>query len=149
MPTLPSVDEMTATSESEAPPADTKWDPFAIEIPGVDAVVSDDVVSVVDDDSASDEPADAGRARGAERGSLLSLLRQAGYDSGFELPFIGPIARWPQSDAVSRCRAWTRALAAAVQTKTGIVAVAGSARCGGLPPRQSQCGPSTVRWSWG
>ena len=71
MPTLPSIDEATSGDGSEAEPAVT-WDPFAIEIPGVDPVVASedaesdpepvadvDVVSVVDKASTDDDPPDA------------------------------------------------------------------------------------------
>jgi hypothetical protein len=70
MPMLRSVEDVAFGGESDLAPAAATWDPFAIEIPGVDPVVepeetasdlepSSDVVSVVDDDVTIDEPDDA------------------------------------------------------------------------------------------
>jgi hypothetical protein len=79
MPTLHATDETSFGSEAEGQPTAT-WNPFAIEIPGVDPVAVDeeaesdpdsdlepvadvdvdaDVVSVVEEGTASDEPPDA------------------------------------------------------------------------------------------
>jgi hypothetical protein len=82
-PTMRSVEDFTLGAETEAPPTGTTWDPYTIEIPGVDSVIepgepesaldSDDhaevevepnseadVVSVVDDEEFEpDDPAEA------------------------------------------------------------------------------------------
>ena len=72
LPTLRAVEEMTFGTEAEASPTAATWDPFAIEIPGVDPVTSDDAaesdaqpfadvdVSDIEDETTNDhDPADA------------------------------------------------------------------------------------------
>jgi len=72
LPALRSVEEVTFGAEAEASPTAATWDPFAIEIPGVDPVTSDDAaesdaepfadvdVSDIDDETTNDhDPADA------------------------------------------------------------------------------------------
>jgi hypothetical protein len=67
MPTLRSLEEMTFGSDPETQPSGATWDPFAIEIPGVDPVVvadeepadsesAADVVSVVEEGITRDAP---------------------------------------------------------------------------------------------
>jgi hypothetical protein len=68
MPALRQLEAASVATDTDSPTAAT-WDPFAIEIPGVDPVKTaddeieeepvDNVVSVIDDDFASDDPAEA------------------------------------------------------------------------------------------